>query len=264
MVSKMVTSYGSLSTARKTKALFTAVGIIDDQTTGFCKGTFPAIAPPAGWTSAWGISQRDVVVMYKGCDGTWQTYCKFSMNQYSAHLTSQVGEAFGKAEACAAPATPTSAPTLAPTMAYTLDWNAGFADTNARAATYKAGTKLTFSWTGGSNSHNVVLMTGKAAFDSCDFTGGTNLGASSPVTYTISREATQPLYFACSVGSHCNSGQKLAVTVEAAPTAAPTQKSNPVAATYTAGTVRVSPTATFSTLVFVLGILVSMRLELFR
>ena len=51
-------------------------------------------------------------------------------------------------------------------------------------------------------------MVDKAAFDGCDFTGATDLG-DLQLQYTI---AALPAYFACSVGNHCVSGQKLAVT----------------------------------------------------
>jgi hypothetical protein len=86
-----------------------------------------------------------------------------------------------------------------------VNWNAGFSG-NAADQTktgLETGDVLKFTWSGG---HNVYKMASKAAFDSCDFTGGTNLGSSSPVSYTVE---SSTVYFACEVGSHCQSGQKL-------------------------------------------------------
>ena len=74
--------------------------------------------------------------------------------------------------------------------------------------TAAVGDSLLFQWSG-YPSHNVYRMADEAAFNNCDFSGATNLGDSSPVEITITE---LPVYFACSVGSHCANGQKLAVT----------------------------------------------------
>ena len=71
----------------------------------------------------------------------------------------------------------------------------------------KSGEVLKFVWSGG---HNVYQMKDKAAFDACDFSGGTNLGAASPVYHTMGAATT---YFACKVGSHCSIGQKLSAVL---------------------------------------------------
>jgi len=69
----------------------------------------------------------------------------------------------------------------------------------------------------------VHLLPSLAAFDSCDFSSATLLGATSPVAYTASTPGT--FYLACSVGNHCSSGQKLALVVNtAAPSHAPTAR----------------------------------------
>merc|ERR1719478_1687626 len=104
----------------------------------------------------------------------------------------------------------TKSPTPPPTVATrAVDWNAGFSDADKRKMSANTGDKLKFSWTGG---HNVYLMASKAAFDACNFTGGTNLGATSPVSYTVP-QSSEKIYFGCEVGMHCSAGQKLAVTV---------------------------------------------------
>ena len=74
------------------------------------------------------------------------------------------------------------------------------------------GDSIRFSWTG---AHNVYLMADKAAFEACNFQDATMLngGAASPVAFSTTNETTGAIYFACSVNSHCASGQKLAVTI---------------------------------------------------
>ena len=59
-------------------------------------------------------------------------------------------------------------------------------------------------------------------FHQLRFTGATLVGSASPATYAISPGATGHLYFACQVGTHCQSGQKLDVTIGGTPTPAPT------------------------------------------
>ena len=87
-----------------------------------------------------------------------------------------------------------------------INWLAGFGSADARAKTAAVGDSMRFEWSG---YHNVYQMADEAAFNNCDFSGATNLGDSSPVEITITE---LPAYFACSVGSHCANGQKLAVT----------------------------------------------------
>lgn len=83
----MANTYNSLSAANKAKTLFVAVSMFGTGVSGFCKGSFGAVSVPhSGWPQAWGISQRDVVMMYKKC-GVWKVYCKFSMNTYTADFT---------------------------------------------------------------------------------------------------------------------------------------------------------------------------------
>ena len=76
------------------------------------------------------------------------------------------------------------------------------------------GARVMFRWDGG---HDVYLMDSEEAYNSCDFSSATKLGLSSPVSYTIPSDASlTPIYFACSVGSHCSNGQRLAVHVTSA------------------------------------------------
>ena len=86
-----------------------------------------------------------------------------------------------------------------------IDWVAGFNDIDARAQIATTGDTLEFTWS--SSTHNVYSMASQTAFDDCDFTGATDLGSTSPVTQLLSGDG--PWFFACQVGSHCSSGQKL-------------------------------------------------------
>ena len=72
----------------------------------------------------------------------------------------------------------------------------------------KVNTAVMFKWNG---NHNVYLFPSKAAYDSCKFDKATKLGTKSPYTYMAKSPGV--FYFGCQVGSHCNSKQKLALTV---------------------------------------------------
>jgi len=74
------------------------------------------------------------------------------------------------------------------------------------------GDEIEFTWTGG---HNVYLMKDKTAFDSCSWDGSTVIGETSGANRVISGSDGTVQYFACKVGPHCTSGQKLAVTIGA-------------------------------------------------
>ena len=70
---------------------------------------------------------------------------------------------------------------------------------------------LAFKWNG---YHNVFKFKDRTAFLKCDFSGATNLGAKSPVKFSTTKAGTY--YFGCEVYGHCQSNQKLAVTVTGA------------------------------------------------
>ena len=91
-----------------------------------------------------------------------------------------------------------------------VQWLAGFQGESAQAIEAHAGDILQFVWDSG--DHDVQIMADKDAFDNCDFSGATSVGDASHVQYTLT---ALPAYFACSVDTHCASGQKLAVTEHA-------------------------------------------------
>ncbi|KAH8056776.1 hypothetical protein JL721_9894 [Aureococcus anophagefferens] len=100
-----------------------------------------------------------------------------------------------------------------------LDWIAQF---SVEDKTFTAAGDVVFSWTG-TGTHNVEKMASFDAWESCDFSGATLVGESSGAT--ASGDDGETAYYACSVSSHCDWGQKVAVTFEAppgVPSAAPT------------------------------------------
>ena len=95
------------------------------------------------------------------------------------------------------------------------------------------GYKLSFRY---SSYHNVYLMASEDAYDSCDFTGATelvstSLGSGSDVTppnlYEAVVTAAGMFYFACQVSGHCDMGQKVAITVDTAASTQPSPPSTP-------------------------------------
>jgi len=75
---------------------------------------------------------------------------------------------------------------------------------------------ITFKW---SFTHNVYEMPSEAAMNSCDFSGAKEIaGSSSGGSVTVDAPAAgETKYYACEVGSHCNAGQRVAITSEGAP-----------------------------------------------
>lgn len=87
----MTTVYNGLSASEKARALFVAVGksSLASSNSAFCQGAFPAVTGDAWW-AAWAAEQRDVVILRKVEQDSWEVYCKFSMNTYSDDFGSVV------------------------------------------------------------------------------------------------------------------------------------------------------------------------------
>ena len=81
-----------------------------------------------------------------------------------------------------------------------------------------AGETVTFTWT---DTHDVWLMPDQAAYDSCTFTSAKEIHSTSVKTGDVSGLG-ETKYYACHVGSHCESGQKIAITWAGTATPAPT------------------------------------------
>jgi len=98
---------------------------------------------------------------------------------------------------------------------YKINWIAGFSDAAARTMSAKAGEKLTFEWQG--NNHNVYKMKDETSLKDCSFTDAVQegTGSSGPVEVQIPADVAlgSKLFFACQVGSHCQGGQHLTVTI---------------------------------------------------
>lgn len=109
-------AFNALSSTRQSQAHFAAVGMYTGSASNFCKGSFAAISSPA-WMTAWGVGQRDAVVLYKDCNDNWKVYCTFSMNSASqSDFAAVVNSAFELAEGCSSstPSTPSTPSSPAP------------------------------------------------------------------------------------------------------------------------------------------------------
>ena len=71
-------------------------------------------------------------------------------------------------------------------------------------------TEVVFKWSG---FHNVYELSDKKAFDACDFSKAKALASHNQGPFTYKASSAGIVYFACKVGGHCSSKQKLALTV---------------------------------------------------
>ena len=104
--------------------------------------------------------------------------------------------------------------------AKTVDWESMHPSSGANTKSADAGETVTFEWT---DTHDVWLMPDQAAYDSCTFTSATEIHSTS----TAGKKGDvsglgETKYYACHVGSHCDSGQKIAITWAGTATPAPT------------------------------------------
>ena len=97
-----------------------------------------------------------------------------------------------------------------------VDWEAlhDMADGSANSLTLAAGSTATFTW---EETHDVWEFVDEAAYNSCDFSGATEVGGSSDssvMSVDVTESAATVKYYGCSVaaGTHCDVGQKIAIT----------------------------------------------------
>ena len=91
--------------------------------------------------------------------------------------------------------------------------------------TVKVGSNVVFDWEG---YHNVWLMPNKADYDACNFKSSKELAKNKDKPFTFKASDPGVYYFGCEVGAgfHCNTPQKLALTVIGMLCALATQRSN--------------------------------------
>ena len=91
--------------------------------------------------------------------------------------------------------------------------------------TVKVGSNVVFDWEG---YHNVWLMPNKAEYDACNFKNSKELAKNNDKPFTFKASDPGVYYFGCEVGAgyHCNTPQKLALTVIGMLCALATQRSN--------------------------------------
>ena len=110
-------------------------------------------------------------------------------------------------------------PCASESLVMAFNWLSGFSDPDMQHATVKVNSSIGFYWTG---MHNIYELPDKAAYDACDFSKATvNTEAVTNGKATVDFPALGNRFFACQVGSHCKSGQKLMVHVTETGAAAP-------------------------------------------
>ena len=90
-----------------------------------------------------------------------------------------------------------------------IDWILRMPETEV---TVKVNTGVVFKWT---NYHDVYLFPNTADYESCNFANAIILAPTSQNSYTYKASTPGTFYFGCSIGNgfHCNTPQKLALTV---------------------------------------------------
>ncbi|XP_049413424.1 cucumber peeling cupredoxin-like [Solanum stenotomum] len=92
----------------------------------------------------------------------------------------------------------------------------------ASGRTFRVGDTLVFNFATG--AHNVAKVT-KSAYDSCSSSGPVSPITVGPANITLNSTGTE--YFICTVGQHCNAGQKLAINVTTSSTTTPSPAPSP-------------------------------------
>ena len=95
------------------------------------------------------------------------------------------------------------------TQAADIVWKMGMSP-EAQQQTVGIDDEVVFKWEG---VHNVYKMPSKAAYDACDFSEAAELASTTQSSYTYKATEARTIYFACEISDHCNSGQKLTLTV---------------------------------------------------
>ena len=107
------------------------------------------------------------------------------------------------------------------------DWEALHPSSGTTTATAAAGETVTFTWT---DTHDVWLMADETHYNNCDWDGAKEIHSTSAAGKTGDVSGLgETKYYACHVGSHCESGQKIAITWAGTATLAPSSDGCPAA-----------------------------------
>ena len=83
MVSTMASAYNGLSEGERSRVFLQAVGLyrFRQKDQNFCQG-FAACADnsDSSWWKDWNANQRDIFFYTKQANGSWEFYCRYSMN----------------------------------------------------------------------------------------------------------------------------------------------------------------------------------------
>ena len=93
----------------------------------------------------------------------------------------------------------------------TVDWEAMHPSASANTLTLAAGQTATFTW---EDNHDVWEFSSVDAYNSCNFAGAVEEASTSvkSVVLAAPTSAATTKYYGCSVGSHCDDGQKIAIS----------------------------------------------------
>ena len=108
------------------------------------------------------------------------------------------------------PPPPSPPPPAVPADAINLVWRIPM---NPQTLNIYAGGTVTLLWPG--QVHHVYQSASQSDFAACATSGGTMLASTGVNTYSHTFTTVGTFYFICTVGSHCNQGQKIAITVTA-------------------------------------------------
>ncbi len=96
MVNAMASAYDELSQEEQNRVFLLAVGInpLEGSNGNFCKSGFSVCADDSGWSwwTSWESEQRDVFFYTKQPDGSWDFYCRYSMNSHRDEFDETIRE----------------------------------------------------------------------------------------------------------------------------------------------------------------------------
>ncbi|WCJ30036.1 Mavicyanin [Euphorbia peplus] len=105
------------------------------------------------------------------------------------------------------PASTAASHTVGGSAGWAVPTDPSFYEDSVANITFVAGDSLVFKWT---SIHNVLEVTSKEEYDKCTITNGI-LKETSPVKIPLPQNGT--FYFICSIGPHCQLGQKVTIKV---------------------------------------------------